>query len=96
MTDSGKKRLHAVVKGRVQGVGFRYFVQQNAVKLELLGWVCNQWDGSVELTAEGNHLSLQTFLQILYQGPSSAIVENIDFDWQTATGEYRSFRIKFL
>jgi len=95
MTVSEKKRLHAVVTGRVQGVGFRYFVQQHAAKLELTGWVRNQWDGSVELIAEGNHLGLQAFLKILYQGPSSATVMNVDFAWQTATGEFRGFRVKF-
>lgn len=90
-----KKRLHAVVTGRVQGVGFRYFVQQHAAKLELTGWVRNQWDGSVELIAEGNPLNLQDLLKNLHRGPSSATVTDVDFAWQTATGEFRSFRIKF-
>jgi len=89
------KRLHAIVTGRVQGVGFRYFVQQRAAKLELTGWVRNQWDGSVELIAEGSHLGLQALLKALYQGPPSARVTDVNFTWQTATGDFRSFRIKF-
>ena len=94
-TELEKKRLHAVVTGRVQGVGFRYFVQQKAAKLDITGWVSNRWDGSVELIAEGSHLSLQALLKNLYRGPSSAIVKDVDFAWQTATGEFRSFRVKF-
>jgi len=92
--NSQQERLVAVVSGRVQGVGFRYYVQQAAVLLKLVGWVRNRWDGCVEVVAEGSHNNLLQLLRVLYQGPSSAVVEDVDADWQPASGEYSSFRVK--
>jgi acylphosphatase len=54
-------RLRATVRGRVQGVGFRWFVQENARHLELSGWVRNATDGSVELEVEGNEAAIARF-----------------------------------
>jgi len=88
------ERMTAVVSGRVQGVGFRYYVQQAAVLLKLVGWVRNRWDGCVEVVAEGSHTQLLQLLGLLYQGPPSAEVEDVDADWQPASGEYSSFRVK--
>ncbi|TMG57453.1 MAG: acylphosphatase, partial [Chloroflexi bacterium] len=53
------ERLHAVVRGDVQGVGFRYYVQRKARQLGLPGWVRNNDDGSVELVAEGERDALE-------------------------------------
>ena len=89
------ERIHAVVTGRVQGVGFRYFVQQNAIRLALTGWVRNQWDGSVELLAEGSHEALLQLLLAVSKGPPSAVVTNVDTDWLDASGEFQSFHVKF-
>lgn len=54
MSEQEFQRLYAVVEGRVQGVGFRYFTQERAVLLGLNGWVRNRWNGTVELIAEGS------------------------------------------
>ena len=89
------ERLQGVVRGRVQGVGFRYFVQQNAVELAITGWVRNTWDGSVEFAAEGAHASLLRLLGLLYQGPPSALVDDVESEWLPATGEFASFRVRF-
>lgn len=95
MNDSTSKRLHAVVEGRVQGVGFRNFVVVEALKLGLTGWVRNIYDGSVEVTAEGPRQTLDQFLQTLLMGPRHANVTDVRQDWQDASGEFTSFRVKY-
>jgi acylphosphatase len=92
---ANKKRLHARVYGRVQGVNFRYFTQREAVARDLTGWVANRPDGSVEVVAEGEQTGLQRLLRFLHQGPSSARVERVDADWKVATGEFGRFRIRY-
>ncbi len=93
MPEQGKLRLHAKITGRVQGVGFRYFVLQNANDLSLTGWVRNLWDGRVEVTAEGPHDNLNQFLVKLRRGPLSADVENVDYDFSDAKGEFQRFAV---
>jgi acylphosphatase len=87
-------QLYATVHGRVQGVGFRAFVEQTAHMLKLTGWVRNRWDGSVETAAEGPRPALEQFLAALYRGPRSSNVTDIDFDWLTATREFKDFRVR--
>ena len=87
-------RLHARVEGRVQGVGFRYFVQQNAVNLELLGWVRNRWVGSVEVLAEGPQAALEKLLNALQRGPRAGTTSGVKHEWLAATGGYKNFRIR--
>jgi acylphosphatase len=87
-------RLHATVEGRVQGVGFRYFVQENAVILGISGWVRNRWDGAVEVLAEGNQKKLEKFYQILQRGPRAAFVSEVSAEWLPATGEFHDFRVR--
>ncbi len=66
-----------VVSGRVQGVGFRLFVEQAAVELGLQGYVCNRRDGSVEAYVEGEEEILRQFRAELERGPSAARVERV-------------------
>lgn len=73
-----KRALHAIVHGRVQGVGFRYAAREAARALGLCGWVRNQSDGSVELHAEGAADALARFEAWLAKGPPGAAVERID------------------
>jgi acylphosphatase len=70
--------LHAVVRGRVQGVGFRWFVRERARELGVRGWVRNRADGSVEVEAAGESESLDRFRQWLSRGPSGAHVSRLD------------------
>lgn len=89
------RRLHAVVRGYVQGVGFRMFVQRQAQRLNLTGYVCNQWDGSsVEVVAEGEQIALDQLLVQLQRGPRAARVEHVETTWEPATGEFRFFNIR--
>jgi acylphosphatase len=94
MTDDELSQFHAIIEGRVQGVGFRYFVEENAVDLGLTGWVRNCWDGSVEVKAEGKRADLDRLLTELQRGPRSAFVTNIKTEWLPATGEFASFRVR--
>jgi acylphosphatase len=88
------RRLHIVVEGIVQGVGFRFFVQEMAVSLNLGGWVRNRWDGSVEVVAEGESVQLEQLLTLIYRGPRNADVRGVSPEWLPATGEFKSFTIK--
>jgi len=87
------ERLHAVVRGDVQGVGFRYFVQRKAQQLGVRGWVRNNPDGTVELVAEGNRDDLEQLQRAAEEGPRMAHVERVDAQWSTATGNLPSFEL---
>ena len=94
MTVNLDGRLHAIIQGHVQGVGFRYFVQGKAISLGLTGWVRNRWDGSVEVLTEGKRTELDSLLEALYRGPRGATVTNLDPQWQEATGEFLDFQVR--
>ena len=89
-------RVHAVVRGSVQEVGFRYFALEAARDLTLTGWVRNRWDGTVELVAEGPRPAVESLLAALSRGPRSAHVEQVDSQWLDATGEFKAFSIRVL
>ena len=85
--------LHAVVRGRVQGVFFRAFVRNQAQFLGLNGWVRNLSSGQeVEVWAEGERDQLEEMLRRLEQGPRSSQVEAVEVNWE-ATAGYRSFEV---
>jgi len=88
------EQLHAVVQGRVQGVGFRVFVYEHANALDLTGWVRNLGDGSVEVLAEGTPARLASLLERLRKGPRGALVTHISDEWDNAKGEYSSFEVE--
>jgi acylphosphatase len=88
------QRLEATVVGRVHGVGFRYFVYQEARALELVGWVANVADGSVACVAEGPRDRLEQLLERLREGPAAAIVTNVAVSWQPARGGFGSFGVR--
>ncbi|HEX9363370.1 MAG TPA: acylphosphatase [Candidatus Dormibacteraeota bacterium] len=85
------ERLHAVVHGDVQGVGFRYFVQRKAQQLGLRGWVRNNDDGTVEVVAEGERGALEQLKRALDEGPRMARVDKVDAHWSSATGTLGGF-----
>lgn len=85
--------LHANVEGRVQGVGFRYFVLTQARELNLVGWVRNTYHGQVEVTAEGPRKQLELLLNYLRRGPSSSFVQEVNFDYGPASGKFASFEV---
>jgi acylphosphatase len=93
--DSDHVQLHAVVRGRVQGVGFRYFVIDRVGGTGLRGWVRNSSDGSVEVLAEGPRPLLERLLDELRRGPRSALVTSVEADWRPAQGDLPAFRVAY-
>jgi acylphosphatase len=87
------KRSHIFVSGRVQGVGFRAFVQHQAYSLDLTGWVKNLPDGRVEILTEGSKEDITALIDKLEEGPIGARVENVDVNWERYQGDHERFRI---
>jgi acylphosphatase len=89
------KRLHAVITGKVQAVGFREFARHEAMTRGLTGWVCNGDDGrTVEVVAEGDERVLEEFLRRLQEGPRFASVESVDFSYSDAGGGFSKFSVE--
>lgn len=76
----------AVVQGRVQGVGFRFFAERAARELGVRGWVRNLPDGSVETVAEGDDEAIATFIERLKRGPLSSRVDRVEVAEAPAQG----------
>jgi acylphosphatase len=87
-------RLEAVVRGRVQGVGYRYFVGDEAERLGLVGWVANEPDGSVRCVAEGPRRMLDQLEAALWVGPYAARVEAVSVTWSPAGVGFTGFTIR--
>lgn len=87
------KRAHVFVSGRVQGVWFRGYTQEQAQELAVTGWVRNLWDGRVEAVFEGEEAAVQQMVDWCHTGPPSARVTKVDVAWEEATGEFKGFRI---
>jgi tRNA pseudouridine55 synthase len=86
--------FYAKVYGRVQGVGYRYFVKEKAQNLYLFGYVKNLEDGSVEVLAQGREENLQKLIEELKKGPYLAKVEKIDIIFRKPLEIFRNFEIK--
>jgi acylphosphatase len=92
---TGARRIHARVKGKVQGVGFRDFTAKTVTELKLTGWVKNLAEGDVELVAEGPADVLQAFADKLLAGPPSSKVEGVSIlAAKAGTGEFKAFEVK--
>lgn len=87
-------RLEAVVRGRVQGVGFRYHIVREARRLGLAGWVANEHDGSVRTVAEGSSDALDRLEHLLRTGPPGALVEGVSLVRMPATGRFDGFEVR--
>ena len=72
------RQLHVIVRGRVQGVGFRWFVREEARRRDLAGWVQNRPDGGVEVVAAGPDAAIDAFEAQLRIGPSGALVKELE------------------
>ncbi|MFA0785027.1 acylphosphatase [Fervidibacter sacchari] len=91
-----KVRMRAIVKGIVQGVGFRYFTVYQAQRIGgITGYVRNLRDGSVEVVAEGEREKLEQLLAQLRKGPTGAHVTGVDVFWENPTGEFTDFGIRW-
>ena len=82
-----------VIRGRVQGVGYRFFARDAAAREGIRGWVRNETDGSVEVHAEGDAEALLRFERTLRQGPRSARVDDVLAEPAPASGTWDRFQI---
>jgi acylphosphatase len=89
-------KLWACVKGHVQGVGFRFFVQHHAEALGLDGWVKNLPDGGVEVQASGEPQALDRFEALLSKGPPGAYVEHVAVSRGEGEADGSGFSVRFF
>ncbi|MGA2122325.1 MAG: acylphosphatase [Methanoregula sp.] len=90
------ERITAIARGRVQGVGYRYFVEECAHATGVHGYVKNLPDGTMEIVAECSPASLADFIRLAHaQGDPVIRVEEITITPGQATAEYRGFRVEW-
>ena len=89
------KRIHAVVKGKVQGVFYREFVRREAEAIGIAGFARNLKDGNVEIIAEGEERQLKEFEKRFRKGPLMAFITDVEMKEEQPTGEFEGFDIRF-
>lgn len=92
---NSQMQRYILISGKVQGVGFRYFTRQNAMKLGVHGYAKNLPNGKVEVIAEADKATLDEFVKILWKGPPASKVEAVKVEARPHSGEYTSFGIKY-
>ncbi len=95
MSEGKRVQGRLVLKGRVQGVGYRYFVLRKAGDFEVVGFVRNLPDGSVEVVAEGAESEVREFFGEVKKGPASAYVRETREEWLPPSGIYWDFRVRY-
>lgn len=80
-------RVHLWVRGYVQGVGFRFFVQRRARQLSLAGFVRNLPDRRVEVAVEGSADDVQAMIETVREGPPGAAISDVTLDWEEPRGQ---------
>ncbi|MCY3871956.1 MAG: acylphosphatase [Gemmatimonadetes bacterium] len=90
------KRIRVTIRGRVQGVGYRYFTQREGGRFGLVGWVKNLPNGNVEAEAEGDEAHVDAFLKAIRRGPPASLV--LDFQINEIPANHRdiAFDIRFF
>lgn len=95
MTESGLAAERWMVAGRVQGVGFRWFVLRGAQHLKLVGWVSNLADGRVEVVASGARDARDGLDDLLRRGPMMSRVDRVErISYPHDIGDAKSFEIR--
>lgn len=87
-------RLHVIVHGSVQGVGYRWFAVHRARQHGIAGWIRNRPDGTVEAEAEGDLAALEALLADLRGGPAQAVVHRVDVDWNDDARGHNGFAVR--
>ena len=83
-----------LIKGKVQGVYYRYGTLKKAVEYHLTGWVRNKADGGVEIVCEGTEENIKKMVQWCEKGPEGAYVREVEKTWEQYTGEFNAFEIR--
>ena len=95
LSDDGTVRAHVWVEGRVQGVGFRAYVEYNARQIGgLTGWVRNVGYDTVEAIAEGERSKVERFIQMMKDGPRGSRVDESKIEWEEPTKEFVKFGMR--
>lgn len=89
------RAVHLIAHGRVQGVGFRFFVRGHAVSYSVRGWVRNLPDGTVEIYGEAEEAVLRDFIRKIEQGPFFGSVSELSQEWIEQEGNHQHFDIVF-
>jgi len=90
-----KVRAHVFVKGRVQGVLFRYTTKEEANLRAVKGWARNLEDGRVEAVFEGAKEKVDEMIEFCHYGPPAAKVSSVNVTWTEYTGEFKGFNIRY-
>ena len=88
------RRVHVFISGEVVGVFFRSFIENNAIRLGIKGWVRNIEDDEIEAVFEGKDHAIDKIIELCKDGPASADVESIEIDEGIYSGEFLDFRVK--
>lgn len=89
-------RVQLKIHGRVQGVFFRAYAVQKAQDLgDVMGWVANESDGTVQLIAEGPENKVHDLVDWCHSGPSTAQVKKVEIEWGQYSGEFDEFDIRY-
>jgi len=89
-----KARVQVLISGRVQGVFFRARTMQEAVRLNVTGWIRNLPDGRVEAVFEGEKEAVDAMVDFCREGPRGAAVIGVNAKWDLPKGEFRDFKIR--
>ena len=89
-----KPSVYIIIKGKVQGVSFRYFTLKHAQELNIVGWVRNKPNGTVEAVAQGDKINLGLFIKKLKQGSSFSRVDDVMLTWEHQESDYADFSIR--
>jgi acylphosphatase len=88
-------QFEIIISGRVQGVGYRYFVFQKATEMGITGWVKNSVDGGVIIVVQGIEAELKTFIDYLYLGPTHARIDRILTNKMQLLTVFDNFSVKY-
>jgi len=89
------ERAHVFVSGKVQGVYFRATTREEARERGVTGWVRNLDDGRVEAVFEGDENDVEEMVEFCHDGSPAAEVEDVEVEWEEATGEFDGFGIRY-
>ena len=87
-------RVHILVKGRVQAVGFRAHVEYHSLQIGVLGWVRNKGRNTVETVAEGTREQIDQFIEMVKTGPHASRVDEAIIEYEPTTGHLNGFSVK--
>mgnify|MGYP000854263322 CR=1 FL=1 len=88
-------RYFGRAEGRVQGVGFRMFVQQHAMELNLTGWVRNMEDGSVTMEVQGTQVNVDRLADFIRQGNFFIKVKSLSFEGRSVLSDENRFVVRY-